>query len=290
MRAKLALLSLAGFLGVSAASAQTVSEPTPKPNQPDYSTINCPGFVSDKVPEDIQLISGEQSNIKIVFSSGDYVYINRGRDKGVQVGDRFAVVRPTKDPEDVAWFKWQKKLLHAMGTNYIDAGQITVVKVQDKVSIAQVGFSCGYMLRGDIVRTFTERPAPPFKDPSTFDHFAPVSGKPVAMLVAGPEYTQLYGKGSVAYVNLGAAQGVKVGDYMRIFRYQGSRAETAPQTKDAQYKLWGFGSAPARYEWKGLPREVIGEGIVLNQSKNASTIFITYTSLDAYAGDYVEIE
>ena len=57
-----------------------------------------------------------------------------------------------------------------------------------------------------------------------------------------------------------------------------------------QYTMYGFGSAPKRYEWNDLPREVLGEGIVINVSRNSSTILITYSSIALYAGDYVEIE
>jgi len=92
------------------------------------------------------------------------------------------------------------------------------------------------------------------------------------------------------YVNLGAAQGVKVGDYIRIFRYQGKDIESSPQTKGYQYQVYGFGSTPTRYEWKDLPREVLGEGIVLNASRNSATVFVTYSSAEVYPGDNVEIE
>ncbi len=101
---------------------------------------------------------------------------------------------------------------------------------------------------------------------SAFDHFAPVSGKRVAMIVAGPDYTQLFGKHSTVYVNLGSNQSVRMGDYFRIFRYQGTLAEAAPQTKDYQYEMYGFGSTHEKYAWKDLPREVLGEGIVINRS------------------------
>ena len=290
MRARLGLLSFFVFLGPLAVSAQNVPRASAAP-EVDYSSVNCSGFVTDQqVPDSIRLISGEQSNYKITFAAGDYVYINRGQDKGVRVGDRFSVVREDKDPTDVPWFVWQSKLMRAMGTLYRDAGQVRVVNVQSKVSIAQVVFSCGYMQRGDILQPYQDRPAPPFKDPSAFDHFAPVSGKPVAMVVAGPEYTQLYGKSSVFYSNLGTNQGVKVGDYFRIFRYQGSHAETVPQTANYQYMMYGYGSAPTRYEWNDLPREILGEGIVINASRNSSTVLITYSTIEIYAGDYVEIE
>ncbi|MGB2623930.1 MAG: hypothetical protein WA857_17700 [Candidatus Acidiferrum sp.] len=287
MRAKLAALCISVFASAGVCLAQT----GPGPTQVGFSTAYCSGFITDqKVPEGIRLISGEQSNAKLTFARGDYVYINQGLDKGVRVGDRYSVVRAESDPLDVTWFKWQAKLLKAMGTHYLDAGQLRVVNVQPKVSIAQVSFSCDYMQRGDIVLPFQERPEPTLKDSSNFDHFAPVSGKPVAMIVEGRDYTESVGQGTTVYVNLGTDKGVKVGDYFRVFRYQGTMAELAPQTKDYQYKIYGFGSAPTRYNWNDLPREVLGEGIVLNVSRNSSTVLITYSSIDMYAGDYVEIE
>ncbi len=289
MRARLGVLSLIVFWGAVVLSARNAPQ-APAVAQPDYSAMNCSGFFSDpKVPDGIRLISGEESNLKLTFAYGDYVYINYGQDKGVRVGDRFTVVRPDRDP-NVPWFKWQEKLLKAMGTQYRDAGQVRVVNVHPKVSIAQIVFSCTYMQRGDILLPYQERPTPPYRDPAAFDHFAPVSGKPVAMVVAGPETTQLYGKFSTFYSNLGTNQGVKVGDYFRIFRYQGTHAETVPVESNYQYTMFGYGSAPARYEWNDLPREVLGEGIVINVSRNSSTVWVTYCNKDAFAGDYIEIE
>jgi len=291
MRASIAVLSLSIFLGATVSSAQNAPQAAPQNPPIDYSAVNCSGFVTDqKVPDGIRIVSGEQSNYKIVFSRGEYVHINRGQDKGVRVGDRFSVVRPDKDPTDVPWFKWQTKLLRAMGSLYMDAGQVRVVNVQPKVSVAQVIFSCDYMERGDILVPYQDRPAPPYKDPAGFNHFAPVSGKPVAMLVAGKDYGQVYGKLNSVFVNLGTNQGVKIGDYFRIFRYQGSMAETVPQERGFQYTMYGFGSAPARYQWNDLPREVLGEGIVINVSRNSSTMVITFNSSEVFAGDYVEVE
>jgi len=83
---------------------------------------------------------------------------------------------------------------------------------------------------------------------------------------------------------------VKVGDYFRIFRYQGSLSETAPQEPGLQYKVFGFGGTKERYTWRDLPREVLGEGVVLNTSRNSSTVLITYSTIEIYSGDYVELE
>ncbi len=299
MRAYVAALSLGFLVAASGAAAQTdASGPVVSSTQrvaeatsPDYTAVYCSSFVQDeKIPGETLLVSGEESNVKVIFARGDYVYVNKGSAQGMHVGDRFSAVRPVTDDVKVQWFKWQDKLMKAMGTVYKDAGQLVITTVQPNVSIAQVTFSCDYMQRGDILRPYQDRPSPPYRTGVKFDHFAPVSGKSVGMLVVGQEFSQLYGKDSIVYANIGNAQGVKVGDYLRIFRYQGSLAETAPNTKGYQYKLYGFGSTPTRYEWNDIPREVLGEGIVINTSKNSSSLFITYSRIEAYAGDYVEIE
>jgi hypothetical protein len=295
MRANLAALSFSIFIGAAVCSAQTAPDgPAASASaapQPDYTNVYCAGFVSDpKVPEDTQIISGEQSNYKIIFGRGEFVYLNRGEDKGVKVGDRYTIVRQESDPAN-EWFKGQEKVSKAAGTLYRDGGQVRVVNVQPKVSIAEVTFSCGgYIQRGDLARPFEERPVPPYKSSAAFDHFAPVSGKPVGTIFSSHDYWQLLGTGYIAYVNIGAGKGAKVGDYMRLFRYQGSGTELASVTKDDHYRIYGFGSAPTRYEWKNLPREILGEGIVLNVSRNSATVLITYSTVPVYTGDYVEIE
>jgi hypothetical protein len=295
MRAKIAALCLLLGAGAAVCSAQAPAENANAPaatpgGQPSYAKVYCSGFVKDtKVPDDARIASGEQIGYKVTFSQGERVYLNQGSDKGVRAGDRFMVVRATHDPS-TEWFRGQFKLTKAMGILYEDLGQLKVVNVLPKASIAEVTFSCDYMQRGDIVRPFEERPVPPFKDLGAFDHFAPVSGKPVGMMVTTIDFQQSEGQGSTIYINLGAAQGVKVGDYVRFFRYQGKLEEYAPQTRGYQTELYGFGSSPVRYQGKDLPREVLGEGIVLNASRNGSAVLITFSSADIYTGDNAEIE
>ena len=290
MLAKSAKFCLALLLGAGVSAAQR-SEAVQKANQPNATQVNCAGFFSDqKVGGDTSLVSGEESSIKLAWTVGEYVHVNRGMNQGVRQGDLYTVTRLESDPNKVMWFKWQPKLLKAMGSPYLDLGQVKIVSVQPKVSVAQVTFACGPMQRGDILIPYQPRPVGPFKDAAKFDIFAPVSGKPVAMVVVGKDWVQAIGQGDTVYVNLGTVQGVKLGDYFRIFRYQGTRAETAPTEKDYQYKLFGYGSAPQRYEWNDLPREVVGEGIVLSATKNSSSVLITYTRKQVYAGDYIEIE
>ncbi|HZP34616.1 MAG TPA: FlgT C-terminal domain-containing protein [Candidatus Acidoferrales bacterium] len=259
---------------------------------PTDDQIYCNGIVTtDPVPADTYVITGADSNVRMTFSQGKYVFINKGSSQGVKVGDEFQIVRPTpSDYLQFQWFQSQDRLLRAMGTTYEDEGHVRVVDVQPNVSTAQIVSSCMYVQRGDIAVPFVARPAPPIKEAESFDRFAPTSGKAKAMVVTTRYYGELAADGRIVYVNLGSAQGVKVGDYFRVFRYQGNTEETVYQTPRMAYQVYGFGAAPRPYTGAELPRDVLGEGVVLRVSKNAATVLITFSATPIYPGDYVELE
>jgi len=290
MRANVAGVIAGMVCGAMVCSAQTAPTPGAVSGQTTYSAAYCAGFVKDtKLPTDLRVVSGEQAGYKVIFSQPERVYINQGSSNGVRVGDRFMVVRADEDYAKTEWFKGQMKVARAMGTLYSDVGQLRIVSVEAKTAVAEIIFSCRYMQRGDIARPFEERPLPPLKE-GAFDHFAPPSGKPVGTIVNSVDFQQSSGQGATVYVNLGAAQGIKVGDYVRVFRYQGKMDEYAPQTRGYAYEIYGYGSSPTRYDGKDLPREVLGEGVVLNASRNSATVFLTFSSADIFMGDTVEVE
>jgi co-chaperonin GroES (HSP10) len=289
MRGKLVIAGLVLSLSGVAASAQ---QGTPIRND-----LYCSGVVSSEaVPRDTYVITGEGSSTKITFQEGDYVFVNKGASQGVKVGDEFSVIRHTEDRLNTEWTKWQFLILRKMGILWEDEGTIRVVVVHPDTSVAQVEKSCNYVQRGDILLPFVERPAPPLKSEEKFDRFAPPSGKATAMIITGKGYISALGSNDIFYANLGTAQGVKVGDYFRIFRYTGTEHEVAYQTKrfafnaDSWAGVYGYGSVPAKYKWDNTPREVIGEGIVVRTSPNSSSVLLTFGLREAFAGDYIEIE
>jgi hypothetical protein len=292
MRDKLSyrILSLGLKVGLSIAMCSAAALAQRNLKTPTQEQLYCSGLSTDQaVPNDTYVISGEDSRYKNTFHPGDLVYINRGTEQGVKVGDAFEVIRPVHDLMPNKWFKWQLQLDKAMGTMYADVGLLRVANVQGKTSTAEIKLSCDMMQRGDIVRPLAVRAAPEFHDVK-FDIFAPPSGKKTAMVVEGKNYTNVYGSGKIVYVNLGSAQGVQVGNYFRVFRYQGAHSESIYQIQKTAYKVYGFGGTPVAYEWDNLPRQVIGEGIVLRTGPNSSTVLLTTARNEVFAGDYVELE
>jgi hypothetical protein len=294
MRGKIIFAGLILGLSAVAASAQdrVAGSGGAAPND-----INCSGIVtSEAIPKDTYVITGQDSGSQIVFIEGDYIYINKGSNQGAKVGDVFSVIRPVVDTTKIEWSKWQTSILSKMGTVWEDEGQARVVVAHPKVSIAQVQHSCGFIQRGDTVLAYTPRPVPPLKQSAQFDQFAPPSGKSMAMIITGKQFQEQVGKNDVIYINLGNLQGVKVGDYFRIFRYEGTEHETAFQTPRFAFDVAmmsptiGFGAAPKEWDWSNVPRENLGEGIVLRTGPNSATVLITFTLDEIFAGDYVEIE
>jgi len=251
----------------------------------------CGGVVTTQPPStDSYVIAGPEPELKTIWSQGNLVYINRGASQGVKIGDEFLVSRPDTDPLPLPWFTGQMILMKAMGTYYADLGRIRVTTVQAKVSVAQIIHSCDFIQRGDVLEPFQERPAPEIRPAGTFDRFAPSNDKPKATIVFTRRFGQVSGMGNVVYANLGSAQGVKVGDYFRVFREVGITRENLYQVSTDPYKVWGFGSTPRPYGPDDLPREVIGEGVVTRVGPNAATILLTGSSRGIYPGDYVELE
>lgn len=274
------------------ASAPISRAQAPAPTAPNPNEVYCSAVITDqKVPDKLYVISGEESSYKTTFQLRDLVFINAGQAEGVKVGDQFEVVRAVSDMgASTQWFKYQSTLTHAMGTRYEDFGRLRVVHVNDKTSTAEVSLTCANMIqRGDIILPFAARPVPQFHN-TAFDPYAPPSGKKTAMIVSGKDYADLINPGKIVFVNLGAGQGIRVGDYFRVFRYQGSRVETVYNVPGTAYKAYGFGSAPVAYDWNSLPRHVLGEGIVLRTGPNSATVMLTIVREEIFAGDYVEVE
>lgn len=297
MRGKIVVAGLVLGLSATFASAQENKAPSAIPDD-----VYCAGIVTtESVPHDTYVITGEQSNNKITFDEGDLVYINKGGAQGARVGDEFQAVRPIKDPYGIEWTKWQNAIMKKMGTVWEDEARLRVIVVQQNVSIAQVEHSCQYVQRGDVVLPFTERQIPLLKSGEKFDRFAPPDGKALAMIISSKNFQSQVGRGDIVYVNLGNLQGVRVGDYFRVFRYQGTQHETAYQTSNYAFDaesgtavpdigIYGFGAAPKKWNWSNVPREVLGEGLVLRTGPNSSTVLLTFTLREVYAGDYVELE
>ncbi|MGH9492256.1 MAG: OmpA family protein [Terriglobales bacterium] len=292
---------LALVLVMSVAVAMVAQQPAPqmaatnlmqRVAAPTISDVYCAGFITNQlVPEGNFVVAGWGTPHQTKFADRDYIYIQGG---SYAEGTQLSIVRHLKDPNRYQAFPGQIMAISAVGEPYADLARVRVVAMRNNIAIAQVEFACEPVNPGDLVMPYSERTMPQYHGPAPFDRFALPNGKLMGRILMGKDFDVLMGAGRKGYLNVGADQGVKVGDYFRVVRdYQISKMEPvdalsykATTTEDTQKHPPVF---PMTRSGE-LPRRTLGEAIVLNVSPKSSTVMVTYSIEDVLVGDAVEME
>jgi hypothetical protein len=309
-------LSLLSFSAVSAQSQKpTVIVGQNKRDMPVAGSNNlyCAGYVStSKVNREYEIVGGENEQEQFIYSQGNNVYISGGADKGVKVGDVFAVIRPR------AKFKSEFSKKGNLGIYVQEVGAVEIVSVKDKVSVARIKTSCDNFLLGDLLERVSQRTSPLFTQRPALNVFADSSGKISGRIVLARDGQEMLAREQIVYIDLGAEDNVKVGDYFTIFRPLGSgNLFTSDEDEIAAARDRGFQSS----EYKGgtfsnqAPRKdgdsatgsivtteeakqnrpnnlrkVVGELLILNVKERTATAVIVRTAQEIHTGDMVELQ
>lgn len=329
------LLVACGFMG--AANAQTPNpssraqpQPTPTVILPQEegparvagrTDLYCSGFVQ-YVPfptPAMQIVGGEQEQEQRVYAEGDNVFINAGSQKGVRVGDTYSVIRP----RGALTSKFTRKKGY-LGVYVRELGQLRVIEVKERVSVAVVELSCETMLNGDLIQPTPNRLSPTQRTEVTLNRFADPSGKQTGRIVLARDGREMVSRSQIVFIDLGAEDSIKAGDYFTIYRPSGTgnittfeNEEVFPATKDGygsdrfgggKYSIGSqrtkdYPSMPGLYSRKtavttheikrrrpAVPRKVVGELTILSVQTRTATAIITRVAQEIHTGDYVELQ
>jgi hypothetical protein len=282
--------------------ATNVNFPVERVTRPTYSDLYCAGFVSRNLLPDANFVAGGLDTPNTTqYGDGELIYLTG---KGYQAGQRYSVIRELRDPNRYEMFAGQFAMLKAMGQPYADLGIIRVVDTRSRTAIAHVELSCAPILPGDIIAPFAERATIPPHGPLRFDRFVPPTGKSSGRIVMAKDFDTELGTGMKVYLNLGANQGVKVGDYFRAVRsYEAdlhdpvdSLSFKASTTDDTQANPPNFEKAPMggshgpTIHVADLPRRAVGEIVILSTTPTTATGMIVFAMEDMHIGDVVEMD
>ena len=214
------------------------------------------------------------------------------------------IARWKNSNEDPA-FAGQPKLLKATGQPYAELGRIKIVDTRNHAPIARVEYSCEPMVPGDTLIPFVEKAHVTLRESGRLDRFQPANGKATGRLVLARDFDTFLGMGSKVYVNVGANQGVKVGDYFRAVRpYWMDRDDevdsislSASVVEDTQKNPPSLEPALFSKNGKGpvipmtdYPRRAVGEMVVLSVTPTSSTAMVIFALEDLHLGDFAEME
>jgi hypothetical protein len=298
-RVAIALASLSVMFASGTARAQQGTEaPEPVAKRAD---VYCTGFIADAPPRiDLQVIGGEKEHMKLTFAQGDVVFLNKGRQQGINSGAVYYIIRPlgpVKHP-------FTKKRL---GHYVREIGMLRVIEVGDKASTAEILVSCDMVEFGDLLKPYEEYVPPGAREARPLARYGEGSNDNIGQIVMARDYHENLSANQVVYLDLGDRQNVRPGDYFTIYRETG---ESEGFTKTPKYNVvkkrskgfesdryhGGEFSIESRRETQSkvfksrppIPRKVVGELVVVKVEKNTSVAIITRTTSEVNIGDYVE--
>ena len=143
-----------------------------------------------------------------------------------------------------------------------------------------------------------------FHAPIRFDRFLQSSSKLTGRIVMGKDFDSVLGTGHKVYLNVGANQGVKIGDFFRAVRsytadlddpvdslsFKAAIAEdTQLKTPSVDPAMFTKGNGPVIHV-RDLPRRAVGEIVIIGVTNTTATGMVVFSLEDVHAGDTVEAD
>ena len=259
----------------------------------NQSDLYCAGFVSPKsLPRQSFVAGGVGTPIQTHFRERDLIYLHGS---GYEPGMRVSLVREMRDLNAFSPFPETRNLLLRTGQMYSELGYARILEIRGHhVAVAQVEFACEGVVTGDLAVPFVPKAEVSYRKQSNMDRFPATRASVTGRIVAAREFDQYLSAGSKIYVNVGARNGVKAGDYFRVVRDY--RIESNDAVDAAVYNE-PFGEEtqknPPQLPIKSLgdlPKRVVGEAIVLGTTSGTATAMITFSLEDVHVGDVIELE
>ncbi len=266
----------------------------------------CAGYIGEAAPEDLQIVGSEKEAYVREFSQGDLVYINRGRDANLQTGAEYQIVRNIGPVYDLA--DRRRKL----GTLVQELGVLRITEVRDTSATGEITLICtGTVNLGDVLIPYERRPIPTARPYRPLSVVGAPTGRATGQILAGQLGREQLARNDVVYINLGADNGLKVGDYLTVYRplasdpitrfrddnigpprndgFSSDRFGTRDNSSLGSSKK-GYPQVAERTPRSELPRTLVGEIVIIRTEANTSVGVITRTTREAVVGDRVELQ
>ena len=278
------------------------SFPVQRIQTPTYADLYCAGFINKQLLPNANYVAGGLNTPNTTkYATGDIVYL---AGTGYTLGGQYTILRELKDQNRYESFENQHKILAETGQPYGEIGRVRVVDMRSKMAIAQIEYSCDPVNPGDIAVPFAEKQTITFRAPGRYDRMLPATGKLSGRIVLARDFDTVVGTGQKVYMNVGANQGVKVGDYFRGVRsYTADLKDPVDSLSFAASTVEDTQRCPASIEGnfmtktKGpnirvadLPRRAVGEIVIIGVTPTTSTGMIVSSFEDVHVGDGVELD
>lgn len=250
----------------------------------DDTDIRCSGFIARRDSKPDYFIANQEEENKTGLTEGDVVYLNRGHENGhVEPGTEYSVV--------VREGEVRHPITHNfVGHYYRRLGTVRVLAGHDYTALGVISLACdeirtGYDLVPLLVTTQPGQDPPPFNRLERLD-----PDKPSGYIVRNGDNMKRVGAGYLVDIDLGFEDGVKPGDFLKIYIPKDHFDLYRSMEYDYEWENQRFQSEKQRRD-RGLdfPARVIGQLVVLTTEKRTSTAKIIYSLREIEVGTPVEL-
>jgi len=178
--------------------------------------LYCSIFIMDNDPPEMMIIGSERSYERTMVTDGEIVYVNKGKDDGLETGQLFLVFEVGPN-------------VPGYGPVGIKRGRARIVDLEDTRSSAKLEKACGPIREGNYLVPFEEKESRLGKD---LGHSVPphrVDGLQAEVVYLETDFHQI-GSGYYGIIDAGEEQGVQVGQQLIVFR---------EEEKDAPLYIFG---------------------------------------------------
>jgi hypothetical protein len=202
--------------------------------------LYCSLFVYEGDLPELQITAAERGYEKAMFSDGDVVFLNKGSQGGLEIGQVFEVIEIGAG-------------IGGFGHLANKRGRAHVIFLEENRAVARIEKSCGRLSVGNYLLPFEEKETLLGKDIGYEAYGEEVSGPSGSILYLERDYNQL-GSGGWAIIDIGEEAGLQIGQQMTIFK-----------------RIWNPESLAIRED---LPPIGVGNSVVIDVGKKTATIKI----------------
>ena len=166
--------------------------------------LYCSFYILDEDEPDLKIFGAEREYERVQFNNGDIVYINKGRNDGIEEGQMFMALEVGQP-------------IPGYGPLVHQRGRVRVVALEENTASARVEKACGPVMVGNYLVPFEEKEGrmgkdlgynvPPFEN----------NGLKGEILYLKDDFVQA-GSGAWALLNLGEIDGIQLGQQLVVYR------------------------------------------------------------------------
>ncbi len=216
----------------------------------------CSFFIWDGDKPDVWITGSEREYEREMLSNGDIVYINQGRNHGLESGQVFMILQMSRNrgyKEGMI-----QETIPGYGRLAYRRGRLRVKEIGEDQAIAEIEKACGKIMIGDFLVSFQPKETVMGKDLGYNISPFEIQRDEGEIIFLESEFNQI-GNGHWALINLGEKDDVKRGDQFIVFR----------EVK------------------KGAPPKLFGNSVVIDVQEKTATIKILSCRDTVEMGDQV---